>query len=796
MLSERVFPIGICLFSRVITDELRLNRLNTIPTMKYWLITTEFPPFHGGGISTYAYHTAKMLKQKGHDVLVINSDYNQKPNIKEIELFEDIPVLRFYPSSSVDGVVGYSSNLSMGIYELVKQLIEEHGDPDYVEVQDYHGIGYYLQQYKLINADFLKNTPLVVTAHAPSYYYQEFNQDSLYQFPFFWIGEQERFSIKAADATFYPSQFLKDELELDSIVSEVVRNPFHMEGYNWEDVSFDSDEVVFFGKLTYQKGILQLIKLMSTMWDEGSDIKLSVIGADHYFEPRKSNMKEFLEKKYERYISKGLIKFEGKLNFEKLKARLLHAKVIVVPSVTDNFPYTVVEALSMGKVLMVSQSGGQAEMIDDYKTGFVFDLYDDNSFAKRLKYIYDCTDEELHQIGKNARIKINKMCSYNAVYEHKMRLLNKISNKYKERKDFPVIRHIEKKQPKLSADLKPSFLSIVIPYFNAEAYIDETLDSALATDYSNREIIIVNDGSNKDASLMKLEEIKRKHPEVKIVNKRNGGLATARNFGAQEAKGEFIAFLDADDNIHTNFYSRAIDLLKRYNNISFVHSWVQYFQDSNSIWPSFSPEPPYFLIHNTVNAGGLIRTIDFINFGQNDAIMEYGMEDYESYVSLVAGGCKGIVIPEPMYYYRIHSSSMARGFNKTNMLYLYKLISYKHRDLFDKFSSEIFNLLNANGPGYLYDNPTFEHGTDVIVLREQIKKLEEHNQSIKQLHSNQKVKIDAVSNNMFEHQLDYEANRADEIQEWYNKEYEVLPTWFKRFGHVIKYLSGNRKSLN
>ena len=106
------------------------------------------------------------------------------------------------------------------------------------------------------------------------------------------------------------------------------------------------------------------------------------------------------------------------------------------------------------------------------------------------------------------------------------------------------------------------FLSLIIPVYNAEKYIGECLDSLLkqnltAQDY---EIICVNDGS-KDNSLSVLETYAAAHPNVRIVNKENGGVTTARNAGLDAAYGDYIWFVDADDLVKENILARLKDMV-------------------------------------------------------------------------------------------------------------------------------------------------------------------------------------------------------------------------------------------
>ncbi|MFC3846891.1 glycosyltransferase family A protein, partial [Paenibacillus sp. MAH-36] len=243
-------------------------------------------------------------------------------------------------------------------------------------------------------------------------------------------------------------------------------------------------------------------------------------------------------------------------------------------------------------------------------------------------------------------------------------------------------------------------------------YILETLDSALNTTYNNFEIIIINDGSTDQRSIKVLDEIeKSENPRIRIINIENRGLANARNVGSIHAKGEYLAFLDADDLIKPNFYNKAIDLLNNYPNISFVYSWVEFFGARTGIWPTFNTEFPYLLGMNMLTAFVVVRREDFINFGWNRTIMEYGLEDYEGWVTMCENGCSGISIPEALVQYRVRPESMSRQFNREMITYLLDQLSLHHPKLYENFGLEIYNLIVANGPGYLWNNPTFSHPT-------------------------------------------------------------------------------------
>ena len=101
------------------------------------------------------------------------------------------------------------------------------------------------------------------------------------------------------------------------------------------------------------------------------------------------------------------------------------------------------------------------------------------------------------------------------------------------------------------------FLSFIIPIYNAERYLPECLNSLLAQDLAAEEyeIVCVNDGS-KDGSLSVLRDFAGRFPNIRIIDKENGGVTTARNAGLEAAAGDFIWFIDADDLIKENILAK------------------------------------------------------------------------------------------------------------------------------------------------------------------------------------------------------------------------------------------------
>lgn len=107
-------------------------------------------------------------------------------------------------------------------------------------------------------------------------------------------------------------------------------------------------------------------------------------------------------------------------------------------------------------------------------------------------------------------------------------------------------------------------LSIIVPVYNVEKYLDSCIDSIEKIRNINFEIVLVNDGST-DKSLNIAENLVKKYKNIKLINQKNGGLSCARNTGLRKAQGKYISFIDSDDLICADKFEELYLETKKYN---------------------------------------------------------------------------------------------------------------------------------------------------------------------------------------------------------------------------------------
>ena len=125
-------------------------------------------------------------------------------------------------------------------------------------------------------------------------------------------------------------------------------------------------------------------------------------------------------------------------------------------------------------------------------------------------------------------------------------------------------------------------ITVVIPLYNKQDTIQRALQSVFTQTVQPEEIIVVNDGSS-DGSEKVVESMY--HQLVKLIHQPNAGVSSARNFGIKEAKGDWIAFLDADDFWDIDFLETIMDLNTNYPEARVIMTAYKYFYENEVSYP-------------------------------------------------------------------------------------------------------------------------------------------------------------------------------------------------------------------
>ncbi|MGH1397372.1 MAG: glycosyltransferase [Trichormus sp.] len=210
--------------------------------------------------------------------------------------------------------------------------------------------------------------------------------------------------------------------------------------------------------------------------------------------------------------------------------------------------------------------------------------------------------------------------------------------------------------------VKSSLISVIIPAYNCEKTIVETINSVLQQTYSHFELIVINDGS-QDATLDIVSKIK--DSRLRVFSFDNAGGNVSRNRGLHLAQGEFISFLDADDIWTSDKLDAQLEALEKNPNAHVAYSWTDYIDEAGNFLLSgariTASGDVYekLLINNFLENGSnpLIRKEALIQLGGFDEALE-AAQDWDMWLRLAAK-YSFVAVPVVQILYRVSSNSLS-----------------------------------------------------------------------------------------------------------------------------------------
>lgn len=217
-------------------------------------------------------------------------------------------------------------------------------------------------------------------------------------------------------------------------------------------------------------------------------------------------------------------------------------------------------------------------------------------------------------------------------------------------------------------------VSIIIPLYNQEEYVAETIESALAQTYKSFEVIVVNDAST-DGSLKIAEQYADR---VRIVyNSVNLGLPATRNVAVRHSTGDLILPLDSDDKIDPQYLEKTVPLMAEGVGVVGTWMWVEPVEAARaqghswhqtgavgSGWPIYAPTKEQILFGNSIPVCSLVRKEAFLEAGGYDETFINGAEDWGLWCGIISLGKWQVkILPEYLFHYRVHAKSMCRSAN-------------------------------------------------------------------------------------------------------------------------------------
>ena len=252
------------------------------------------------------------------------------------------------------------------------------------------------------------------------------------------------------------------------------------------------------------------------------------------------------------------------------------------------------------------------------------------------------------------------------------------------------------------ANTDPQLISVIMPCHNASSYVEEAITSVLGQSYPHTEIIVVDDGSSDDSPAIVKKLASQQPGRIRSFLQHQLGPYPARNRGLQEARGAFIAFLDADDWWRKDCLEKLIIALQGKDIDIAYCGWQNVGEQANNQEPFV---PPAYEEHDPVSAflkgcpwpihAALVRRA-VVDAVQGFSERCYSSMDYDIWLRMLAHTRKMVLVPEVLAYYRWHGSGQISATKWKQVLDAVQVrrdFITQHPDMVNHLSSETLHEL-------------------------------------------------------------------------------------------------------
>lgn len=227
-------------------------------------------------------------------------------------------------------------------------------------------------------------------------------------------------------------------------------------------------------------------------------------------------------------------------------------------------------------------------------------------------------------------------------------------------------------------------VSVIIPIYNMQEFLSETIESVIKSTYPNYELILVDDGST-DQSATIAKQYSASHSNIHFFAQSNGGVSNARNTALKHASGKYILPVDADNLISADYIEQAVSVLDADSDVKVVACEAVFFGDKKGAWklPPFSLE--LLARKNMLDNCSMYRKTDCESIGGycNEIL---GCEDWDFWISMLKNGGKVVKLPIVGLFYRVRKDSLRKRtrhlkkdliaqLNKRHKAFFYKQIN-------------------------------------------------------------------------------------------------------------------------
>ena len=283
--------------------------------------------------------------------------------------------------------------------------------PDIVDCRALDGIGFFLAHQRLLGCKEAA-APIITSCYVPGFLHDQANWVDTYQFPRYLAHSRELYQLAASDAILVTSHFMRSALETRLRCDAPYVCPPYLNDADWPDTSAPGmdDTLLFWGRICYSSGVLSLLKVCRYLWDEGRVFTVHLMGESDFFPVKGRDMATYIREAYGRYVSRGLLKLSTGTHRVGSMRQMIHgSRALIYPVFFDTTPNSYLEAMALGRPVIASGFGGQADLIESGRSGLIF--HDLDQLEKHIKAILGAGYSELEEMGSYGKERVRSWCN-------------------------------------------------------------------------------------------------------------------------------------------------------------------------------------------------------------------------------------------------------------------------------------------------------------------------------------------------------------------------------------------------